>query len=116
MSQFPVEIFLSHSAEIFRRGTLYCFSNFGYRKFFCFGGLCQKFRFSLEFFSSHSTVPKIFLGESFSVSFISAIKKFWKGGGGSISILRRSFCLTVTKFFIAEHFGLSEKFFCRKFS
>ena len=77
-SQFPVEIFLSHSAEIFRRGTLYCFTNFGYRKFFCFGGLCQKFRFSLEFFSSHSTVPKIFLGESFSASFNSAIKKFWK--------------------------------------
>ena len=54
------------------------------------------------------TVPKIFLGESFSVSFISAIKKKWKGWGGSIAILRRSFCLTVTKFFIGEHFGVSE--------
>ena len=39
-------------------------------------------------------------------------KNFGKEGGGSISILRRSFCLTVTKFFIGEHFGLSEKFFC----
>ena len=26
-------------------------------------------------------MPKIFLGESFSVSFISTIRKFWKGGG-----------------------------------
>ena len=27
-----VEIFLSHSAEKFRRGILYCCNNFGYQK------------------------------------------------------------------------------------
>ena len=38
------------------------------------------------------------------------------GGGGSITIFCRSFCLTVPKYFIGEHFGDSEKFFNRKFS
>ena len=32
VSRFSVENFLSHSAEIFRRGILYCCNNFGYRK------------------------------------------------------------------------------------
>ena len=32
VSRFSVENFLSHSAEKFRRRTLYCFTNFGYRK------------------------------------------------------------------------------------
>ena len=35
---------------------------------------------------------------------------------GSITIFRRSFCLTVRKYFIGEHFGFSEKIFYRKFS
>ena len=35
---------------------------------------------------------------------------------GSITIFRRSFCLTVLNYFIGEHFGASEKFFHRKFS
>ena len=74
VSRFSVENFLSHSAENFRRGILYCCNNFGYRK------------------------------------------SFDKGGGGSITIFRRSFCLTVPKYFIGEHFGVSEKFFYRKIS
>ena len=37
-------------------------------------------------------------------------------GGGGITIFRRSFCLSVPKNFIGEHFGVSEKFFHRKFS
>ena len=54
--------------------------------------------------------------ESFSVSLISGIEKVLiRGGGGSITIFRRSFCLTVPKYFV-EHFGVSEKFFYRKFS
>ena len=73
VSRFSFENFLSHSAENFRRGILYCCNNFGYRK-----NLDQK--------------------------------------GGSITIFRRSFCLTVPKYFIGEHFGVSEKFFYRKFS
>ena len=32
VSRFSVESFRSQSAEIFRSGTPYCFSNFGYRK------------------------------------------------------------------------------------
>ena len=32
MSKFCVELFLSHSDEKFRRGTLQAFINFGYRK------------------------------------------------------------------------------------
>ena len=63
------------------------------------------------------TVPKISVGESFTVAIISGIEKVWiRGGGGSITIFRRSFCLYVPKYFIGEHFGVSEKFFYRKFS
>ena len=32
MSRFSFEFFLSHSAEKFRRGVLYCCNSFGYRK------------------------------------------------------------------------------------
>ena len=32
MPKFSVESFLSHSVEKFRKGILYCFTNFGYRK------------------------------------------------------------------------------------
>ena len=47
------------------------------------------------------TLPKISLGESFSVSFLPGIEKVWiRGGGGSIKIFRR-------KFFVSQ---------CRKFS
>ena len=42
-------------------------------------------------------------------------KKCGQDGGGSIAILRRSFCLTVTNFFIGEHFGVSENSFNEKF-
>ena len=61
-------IFLSHSAEKFRRGIFYCCNTFGYRN--------------------------------------SLFK------GGSITIFRRGFCLTVPKCFIGEHFGV---FFYRTF-
>ena len=37
------------------------------------------------------------------------------GGGGYHDFPSKSFCLTVPKYFI-EHFGVSEKFFYRKFS
>ena len=39
-----------------------------------------------------------------------------KRGGGGNTIFRRSFCLTVPKYFIGEHFGVSENIFYRKFS
>ena len=55
---------------------------------------------------NHSVFQKISGGE----------KYFMDERGGGITIFRRSFCLTVPKFFIREHFGVSEKFFYRKFS
>ena len=42
-------------------------------------------------------------------------KKCGKEGRGSIAILRRSFCLTLTKFFIGEHFGFLEISFIENF-
>ena len=52
VSSFSVEIFLSHSAEKFRRGIFHCFIIFGYRK-----SLDNEWgvsRFSVEIFLSHS--------------------------------------------------------------
>ena len=38
------------------------------------------------------------------------------GGGAYHDFQSKSFRLTVPKYFIGEHFGVSEKFFHRKFS
>ena len=53
LSRFSAEVFLSHSAEKFRRGILYCCNTFGYRKSLDKrgGGVS---RFSVETFLSHS--------------------------------------------------------------
>ena len=60
------------------------------------------------------------VGESFSLSLIPGIEEVWVRvfGGGVVSVLifRGNFRLTVSKYFIGEHFGVSEKFFYRKFS
>ena len=45
---------------------------------------------------------------------ISGREKFFMNKGG-ITIFCWSFCLTVPKYFIGEHFSVSEKFFYRKF-
>ncbi len=74
VSSFPVENFLSHSAELFRRGILQCCINFWRRE----GGGYQKFTskcFCL-------TVPKISVGECFIVALISGTEKVWRRGGG----------------------------------
>ena len=52
VSRFSVEIFLSHSAEKFRRGILYYYINFGYRKKLERGRGVS--RISVENFLSHS--------------------------------------------------------------
>ena len=52
VSRFSVEIFLSHSAEKFRRGILYYCINFGYRKILEERGVS---RFYVENFLSHNT-------------------------------------------------------------
>ena len=102
VSQFSVENFLSHSAEKFRRGTLLCCVLESFRQRISLwirrGGEYQAFpskNFCL-------TVPKIFVGEPFSISLISGTEKVWitEGGGESIKIFRR-------KFFVSQ---------CRKIS
>ncbi len=50
VSRFFFEVFLSHSAEKIRRGTLQGVTDFGYRKILCLGGLCHDF--SSNFFVS----------------------------------------------------------------
>ena len=39
-----------------------------------------------------------------------------RGGGRYHDFPSKSFCLTAPKYFIGEHFGVSENFFNRKFS
>ena len=83
--------FLSHSAENFRRGIFYCCINFGYRKSLeKRGGEYQDFTSKIFCL----TVPKISVGESFTVAIISGIEKVWIRGGGSIKIFRRKFFLS----------------------
>ena len=78
VSSFSVEKFLSRSAKNFRRGTLWCFINFGYRKFL------DKKGGEYQYFSSKIIclrVPKDFVGEHFSVSLISGIQKIYVSEG-----------------------------------
>ena len=71
---------------------------------------------SVEIFLSHRT-EKTSPGNHSVFQKISGTENYFmdKRGGG-ITIFRRSFCLTVPRYFIGEHFGVSEKFFYRKFS
>ena len=43
------------------------------------------------------TVPKIFIGESFTVALISGTEKVWIGGGEYQDVPSKIFCLTVPK-------------------
>ena len=74
VSRFSVKIFLSHSAEKFRRGTLLCcFRNFPVaKKFMDKRGWGEYQNFPSKIFCL--TVPKIFVGEPLSVSLISGTK------------------------------------------
>ncbi len=88
VSRFPVENFLSHSAENFRRGILYCCINFGYRKSLeKRGGEYQDFLSKIFCL----TVPKVSLGESSVVAFFLGTEKVWRREGRSIKIFRRKF-------------------------
>ena len=95
-------------------GEPFCVSKeFWYRKVSSKGG--GSFTVLLKIFLSHRT-------EKTSPGNHSVFQKnsgreniLWLREGG-ITIFRRSFCLTVPKYFIGEHFGVSEKFFYRKFS
>ena len=65
-------------------------------------------RFSVEKFLSH-TAENFRRGDSFSVSLIWGIGRFWiRGGGGSIKIFRGNFfCLIVPKNFVGESLSVS---------
>ena len=76
VSTFSVENFLSHSFEKFRRGTVMCFTNFLVSKKFMdrrVGGGREYHDFLSKNFCL--TVPKKFVVEPFSVSFIYVSKK-----------------------------------------
>ena len=105
VSRFSVENFLSHSAEIFRRGSLYCCNNFRYRKKLDkTGGSFKIFRGKIFCL----TVPRDSVGESFTVALISGIEKFWIREGGSIKIFsQKFFCLTVPKNFVGQSFTVA---------
>ena len=105
ISRIYVEIFLSRSAERLRRGILYCFIDFGYLK-----GLDKRgggrFKYSVEIF--FLTVPKVFVGESFTVALISGIEKVWIRGRGEIKIFRRKFFVSqCRKIFVGESFTVA---------
>ena len=105
-----VEKSLCHSADKIRKSIS---KEFWYRKFSSKGG--GSFTVLLKIFSSHRT-EKTSPGNHSVFQKISGREKYFMGGGVGITIFRRSFCLTVPKYFIGEHFGVSEKFFYRKFS
>ncbi len=99
VSRFSVNNILSHSAdENFRRRILYCCIGFGYRKSLeKRGGGWEYQVFPLKIFCL--TVPKISVGESFSVALI-----FGEEGGGYQKFTSKCFCLTRPKFSVGECF------------
>ena len=52
------------------------------------------------------TVPKYFVGESFTVALISGTEKVWRGGGYQ-DFTSKNFCLTVPKNFVGESFTVA---------
>ena len=96
--------FSSHSAEDFRRETLYCFTTFGCRKSLDKRGAGEYQDFLSKIF--RLTVPKKFVSEPIRVSLISGMENF-SASAGYVTIfdfLSKFFCLTVTKNFVGEPF------------
>ena len=83
LSRFSAEVFLFHGAEKFRRGILYCCNTFGYRKSLDKRGGGEYPDFPWKHFCL--TVPKISVGESFTVAIISGIEKVWIREKGGVS-------------------------------
>ena len=87
---------MSHSAENFRRGIVYCCINFGYRKSLDKRG-GEYPRFLSKIFCL--TVPKISVRESF-VALISGTEENWRRGGGEYQDFPSTIlCLTVPEKF-----------------
>ena len=91
---FPSIFFLSHSAEKFRRGTLHCCINFGYRKSLEKTGRGVS-RFSVENFLSHSA--KNFRRGILYCCINFGYRKSLDGRGEYQDFPSKIFCLTVPK-------------------
>ena len=115
VSRFSVENFLSHSADKIRRRTLLCFERILVSKIFK-QRRGEASRFCRNFF--HLTGPKKLRQGTILCfrKFLVGKKILWIRGWSYHDFPSKSFCLTVPKYFIGEHFGVSEKFFYRKFS
>ena len=112
-SRLSKENFLSYCAEKLCRGTLPCFTNFLVSKrFMDKRGRREYHDFSSNFFCL--TVPKIFVGEPFSVSLISGIEKFY-AYEGNITTFFKTFVVSLQKNFVAEHFCASKFLVWKKF-
>ena len=109
-----VEKSLSHSADKIRRRTLLRFERILVSKIFkqMRGEASHFCRKSFSSRRSKKTSP----GNHSVFQKISGRENILWIGGRGITIFSRSFCLTVPKYFIREHFGVSEKFFYQKFS
>ena len=95
---------MSQSAENFRRGILYCCINFGYRKSLDKRG--ENHYFLSKIFCL--TVPKTFVGDSFSVALISGTEKVLETmEGGFEDFTSKFFCLTVPKISVGESFTVA---------
>ena len=118
LSRFSIENLLSHSTEKLRRGTLLCSRKILVSKNVRDKRGGESHNFPSKFF--RLIVPKIFVGESFSVSLISGIENFYASEGyvTIFNFLSKFFWLTVPKNFVVESFSVSlisgiEKFWIR---
>ena len=83
-------------------GILWCFITFGYRE-------CLDNRGGLSIEILHRkifclTVPKTFVGESFTVAIFSGIQKVWLRGMEYRDFPSKIFCLRMPKVFVGEPF------------
>ncbi len=117
VSQFTADIFLSHSTELFRRGTLQGVTDFGYRKLFRLRELCLD-DFFVETFCL--AVPKNFAGAPIRALFrkVSCSEKVCRyGREGEVSRSSfKHFGSHSAEIFVREIFGVSliwciEKFY-----
>ena len=103
VSRFSLEIFLSHSAQKLRTKSFIVALILGTEKSLDKrGGEYQDFP-STDFCL---TVPKNFVGETFTVALFSGSQKVGIGGGYQ-DFPSKTFCLTVTKNFVGEPFSVS---------
>ncbi len=105
-SRLSVEKFFTHSAEKLRRGILYCFINFRYRK--NLGIREGETRYFVEKVSSHIAEKFRSATILFSVSEIFRKRRtLWLMGGGYQDFPSKNFSLTVPKNFAWESFTAS---------